>query len=142
MLVGGCCQRCASRITGVGSGPLCADYEERRGEGIWLRLRAASGATSRLAKDDGPLSRRVRFSDFSSRAHGINLIVAVLMTTGLKCSRCQPGLNEANFWAPSGASFRALKPGELFLFKLHAPRNVIVGGGIFAYANVLPCSLA
>jgi hypothetical protein len=30
----------------------------------------------------------------------------------------------------------------LFLFKLHAPRNVIVGGGIFAYANSLPCSLA
>jgi putative restriction endonuclease len=30
----------------------------------------------------------------------------------------------------------------MFLFKLHAPRNVIVGGGIFAYANALPCSLA
>jgi putative restriction endonuclease len=30
----------------------------------------------------------------------------------------------------------------LFLFKLHAPRNVIVGGGIFAYASKLPCSLA
>jgi hypothetical protein len=33
---------------------------------------------------------------------------------------------------PSAASFRALQPGEMFLFKLHAPRNVIVGGGIFA----------
>ena len=33
-------------------------------------------------------------------------------------------------------------PARLFLFKLHAPRNVIVGGGIFAYANALPCSLA
>jgi len=30
----------------------------------------------------------------------------------------------------------------MFLFKLHAPRSVIVGGGIFAYANSLPCSLA
>ena len=39
-------------------------------------------------------------------------------------------------------TFRALQPGELFLFKLHAPQNVIVGGGIFAYANALPCSLA
>ena len=29
----------------------------------------------------------------------------------------------------------------MFLFKLHAPHNVIVGGGIFAYSNVLPCSL-
>src|SRR5882672_6417790 len=56
--------------------------------------------------------------------------------------RHQPDLSEVNFWAPSAASFRALRPGELFLFKLHAPRNVIVGGGVFAHANVLPCSLA
>lgn len=56
--------------------------------------------------------------------------------------REQPNLSEVNFWAPSSANFRALTPGELFLFKLHAPRNVIVGGGIFAYANTLPCSLA
>jgi putative restriction endonuclease len=47
-----------------------------------------------------------------------------------------------NFWAPSGASFRALQPGELFLFKLHSPRNYIVGGGVFAQAMALPCSLA
>ena len=56
--------------------------------------------------------------------------------------RQQPNLTEVNFWAPSAANFRALQPGELFLFKLHAPRNFIVGGGIFAYANALPCSLA
>jgi putative restriction endonuclease len=53
-----------------------------------------------------------------------------------------PNLDDVNFWAPSGTSFRALHPGELFLFKLHAPRNVIVGGGIFADANALPCWLA
>src|SRR5208283_2922749 len=56
--------------------------------------------------------------------------------------RRQPNLTEVNFWAPSPVNFRALQPGELFLFKLHAPRNVIVGGGIFAYANALPWSLA
>jgi putative restriction endonuclease len=56
--------------------------------------------------------------------------------------RQRPNLTEVNFWAPSAASFRALQPGELFLFKLHAPRNVIVGGGVFAYANALPWSLA
>jgi putative restriction endonuclease len=39
-------------------------------------------------------------------------------------------------------NFRALQPGELFLFKLHAPRNAIVGGGIFAYATALPWSRA
>jgi putative restriction endonuclease len=36
----------------------------------------------------------------------------------------------------------ALQLGELFLFKLHPLRNVIGGGGVFAYANTLPCSLA
>ena len=45
--------------------------------------------------------------------------------------------NEVNLWVPSAANFRALQAGELFLFKLYAPRNVIVGGGIFAYANAL-----
>jgi putative restriction endonuclease len=34
------------------------------------------------------------------------------------------------------------KRARCFCFKLHAPRNVIIGGGIFAYANALPCSLA
>jgi len=35
-----------------------------------------------------------------------------------------------NFWQPSGKQqFRALAPGELFLFKLHSPDNFIVGGG-------------
>src|SRR4051794_26990717 len=29
----------------------------------------------------------------------------------------------------------------LFLFKLHAPRNFVVGGGVFARADILPTSL-
>lgn len=73
---------------------------------------------------------------------GINLVVAVTDGDWFEMLRQQPDLGEVNFWAPSAQSFRALRPGELFLFKLHAPRNVIVGGGIFAYANALPCSLA
>ena len=57
--------------------------------------------------------------------------------------RRQPGLDEVNFWQPSGSrQCRALKPGELFLFKLHSPRNYIVGGGIFAHWSPLPISLA
>src|SRR3954452_15105820 len=51
-------------------------------------------------------------------------------------------LPEVNFWAPSDVSFKALQPGELFLFKLRAPVDRIVGGGVFAYATTLPCSLA
>lgn len=73
---------------------------------------------------------------------GINLVVAVTDGDWFEMLRHRPNLSEVNFWAPSAASFRALQPGELFLFKLHAPRNVIVGGGVFAYANSLPCSLA
>src|SRR5262249_54547667 len=72
----------------------------------------------------------------------VNLVVAVTDDAWFEMLRRQPNLAEVNFWAPSAANFRALQPGELFLFKLHAPRNVIVGGGIFAYANALPCSLA
>jgi putative restriction endonuclease len=72
----------------------------------------------------------------------INLVVAVTDDDWFELLRRQPTLNEVNFWAPSAANFRALQPGELFLFKLHAPRNMIVGGGIFAYASSLPCSLA
>lgn len=52
-------------------------------------------------------------------------------------------VDEVNFWAPSGrTNFRALRPGELFLFKLHAPHNFVVGGGIFSHASLLPLSLA
>ena len=52
-------------------------------------------------------------------------------------------LEEANFWQPSANStFRALPPGGLFLFKLHSPRNFIVGGGFFAHFSSLPVSLA
>jgi putative restriction endonuclease len=54
-----------------------------------------------------------------------------------------PHLEEVNFWQPGGTQiFRALKPGELFLFKLKYPENKIVGGGFFAYSNILPISLA
>jgi putative restriction endonuclease len=54
-----------------------------------------------------------------------------------------PQLEEVNFWQPGGNQvFKALKPGDLFLFKLHYPWNKIVGGGIFAYSNLSPISLA
>ena len=47
-------------------------------------------------------------------------------------------LEEVNFWQPSGGPhFKALPAGGLFLFKLHAPRHFIVGGGVFL-ASILP----
>lgn len=72
----------------------------------------------------------------------IKLVVAVTDSDWFDQLRRRPDLSEVNFWSPSAATFQALQPGELFLFKLHSPRNFIVGGGIFAYANRLPCSLA
>ena len=51
--------------------------------------------------------------------------------------------DEVNFWQPSGTrEFRALRPGELFLFKLHAPNNFIAGGGVFGHASNVPLSIA
>lgn len=72
----------------------------------------------------------------------VKLVVAVTDYDWYRYLRQMRDLREVNFWAPSSVNFRALQPGELFLFKLHAPRNYIVGGGIFAYANTLPSSLA
>src|ERR1051325_781840 len=73
---------------------------------------------------------------------GVNLVVAVTDDNWFEELHRRQRLGEVNFWAPSAINFRALRSGELFLFKLHAPRNVIVGGGVFAYATALPCSLA
>ncbi len=51
--------------------------------------------------------------------------------------------DEVNFWQPSGnVTFQALKPGELFLFKLHSPFNFITGGGFFVSFSRLPISVA
>jgi putative restriction endonuclease len=51
--------------------------------------------------------------------------------------------DEINFWQPSGArNFKAVSVGELFLFKLHAPNDFIVGGGVFSHASNVPLSLA
>ncbi len=72
----------------------------------------------------------------------VRLIVAVTDGDWFDQLRQYAVLPEVNFWSPSDLSFRALRPGELFLFKLHSPNNFIVGGGVFAHANSMPCSLA
>lgn len=72
----------------------------------------------------------------------VKLVVAVTDRAWFDQLSSSPELDEVNFWAPGGAPFKALNAGELFLFKLHAPDNFIVGGGIFAHSDILPCSLA
>lgn len=73
---------------------------------------------------------------------GVKLLVAITDGDWFEMLRGRPDLEELNFWSPAPKNFQALKRGELFLFKLHAPRNFIVGGGVFAYSNTLPSSLA
>lgn len=73
----------------------------------------------------------------------VSLFVGVTDYKWFEFLRRQPDLAEVNFWQPSGhKAFRALQAGELFLFKLHSPRNFIVGGGVFSHATNLPLSLA
>ena len=63
---------------------------------------------------------------------GVKLVVAVTDGDLFEMLRTKLDLGEINFWSPSGTDFKAVQPGELFLFKLHSPRNFIVGGGVFA----------
>lgn len=57
----------------------------------------------------------------------------------LKQARCE----EVSFWRPkSNINFRALNTGEMLLFKLHSPKDYIVGGGFFLSFSILPTSLA
>ena len=73
----------------------------------------------------------------------VNLYVGITDYDWFQFLSVQPNAEEVNFWQPGGRiNFRALQPGELFLFKLHAPRNFIVGGGVFAHADILPVSIA
>ncbi len=72
----------------------------------------------------------------------VRLVVANTDFEWFSILRQIPDLAEVNFWAPSPTPFRALEPGEFFLFKLKTPRNMIAGGGIFTHATILPCSWA
>ena len=72
----------------------------------------------------------------------INAYIGITDEKSFETRRAQPSLDEVNFWLPSGRSFKALQPGEVFLFKLHSPKNYIVGGGIFCHYSRIPVSMA
>jgi putative restriction endonuclease len=68
----------------------------------------------------------------------VNLYVGITDYDWFPFLSSLPGADEVNFWQAGGrTNFLTLQPGELFLFKLHAPRNFIVGGGVFARADKL-----
>ena len=71
------------------------------------------------------------------------LVVAVTDGDWFDVLRERPELRKINFWSPAAQGFNALKKDELFLFKLHKKRGgMIVGGGFFTRADLLPWSLA
>src|SRR6266853_5242244 len=98
--------------------------------------------SSLSGKLDPNLSHVLRAAPQQERRMAVKLVVALTDPEWFQHLRGKPDLDEVNFWAPSGRSFRALTAGEVFLFRLHAPYRVIVGGGIFLRADILPCWLA
>jgi putative restriction endonuclease len=73
----------------------------------------------------------------------MKLFVGVTDYEWFRLHASKPHVEEVNFWRPSpNVTFQALRCGEPFLFKLHAPRNFIVGGGFFTRFVQLPVSLA
>lgn len=73
----------------------------------------------------------------------MDIYIGITDSSWYRNLRAFSDLEEVNFWQPSGnRQFRSLNVGELFLFKLHSPNDYIVGGGIYAYSNILPVSIA
>lgn len=73
----------------------------------------------------------------------MKLYVGITDYDWFKLHASKESVAEVNFWRPSStATFKALQWGEPFLFKLHSPRNFIVGGGFFTKFLQLPVSLA
>lgn len=57
--------------------------------------------------------------------------------------RAQSSIDEVNFWQPGGGRvFSSLQPGDLFLFRLKSPINMIAGGGVYTHASLYPLDLA
>ena len=54
----------------------------------------------------------------------------------------QTGIEEVNFWTPSGKPLANFAPGTPFLFKLHAPDSRVAGGGFFTHFRKIPVALA
>jgi putative restriction endonuclease len=73
----------------------------------------------------------------------VKLYVGITDYDWFKLHAAKEFVEEVNFWRPSSRlGFQVLQWGEPFLFKLHSPRNFIVGGGFFTKFLLLPVSLA
>lgn len=72
----------------------------------------------------------------------MRLYIAVTDNDWFALHASKTAVDEVNFWRPSPeATLKALLPGELLLFKLHAPDNYIAGGGFFTRFLQLPLNM-
>src|SRR5436305_6396707 len=73
----------------------------------------------------------------------MRLFVAVTDNDWFALHASKPEVEEVNFWRPSpDASFKALDPGELLLFKLKSPNDSIAGGRIYTRFLQMPINMA
>ena len=70
----------------------------------------------------------------------MRFVVAVTNNSWFAYLRAR-AMDEVNFWSPGTAAVN-LAPGTLWLFKLHAPVNCVVGGGYFVHRTQLPLRMA
>ena len=73
----------------------------------------------------------------------MKIYVGITDTNWFNYLSSQKDIDEINFWQPSGGrNFKALNPGEIFVFRLHSPNDYVVGYGIYSYFSILPIDKA
>src|SRR5437588_3553851 len=72
----------------------------------------------------------------------INLFVANTDNSWFDFLSSEENLTEVNFWWPGETNFKALRQGELLVFRLKSPRNKIGGFGVFNEHSPLPIQMA
>jgi hypothetical protein len=119
------------------TGRPCADYL------LWtiVTRHAVIFLTARAAAQRASFARARSPGEHNTGMSGVRGFVAVTDNSWYRLLADRPDLlGEVNFWRPSGGGFQALRPGEPFFFKTHAPHNQVVGGGFFGGAARLPAS--
>jgi putative restriction endonuclease len=72
----------------------------------------------------------------------VNLYIANTDNAWFDFLAAEPNVKEVNFWWPGEMTFRAIRSGELLVFRLKSPRNKIGGFGVFSGHSSLPIQIA
>lgn len=76
------------------------------------------------------------------RANLVRIFIANTDNAWFDFLRAEQDLTEVNFWQPGRKAFHAIDTGELFVFRLKSPRNMIGGFGVFSNGTQLSIRLA